>query len=612
MITNGVMFASLTSRVAGLGLTVVLAVAALAGLLVDASRQTRESFAWVEHSAAVIRTTEEAVGDLRDAESGQRGFVLTHNPAFASSFTQATGSAAQNIQRVVQMTSDNPVQNARSREIAGLMAQRTAVLRQPLELGRRGDFTGALDVISSGRGRELMDQIVVRARAFLDQERVLQAGRQDAAERRLTIGKWSAVIGASVVALIVLGGFTLIIRAIRKPLATMLNAMTDLGDGEHVQIDIAMGSSEFSRLARGYNIMTGRLAAAVADQAGSEQRLTVANKTLEQTAETLRQRGDVIEVLGGMAHRMQAARTDEELAQIIRVFVPRVLPGVAGALYAHNNSRNLLIPVADWAGFVAEPDGFAPNQCWALRRGQAHWVTAPGDDIVCGHVGHEEAYHCEPLLAGGEVIGVLHLCGQVGAESRFRLTVLAENIASALVNHRLQRSLREQTIRDPLTGLFNRRYMEETMTLEIARASRYGAPLSVVMCDVDHFKRFNDDHGHEAGDVVLQAVAAEMKNRFRDGDVVCRFGGEEFTVIAPGTSAEALKARVEAVRHAITELNIHQNGRTLGATSMSFGIATWNDTMTKDGSSLIQAADAALYKSKREGRNRTNIFWLAA
>jgi diguanylate cyclase (GGDEF)-like protein len=606
------MFPSLSSRIAALGLIVVLALAALAGLLIDASRQTRESYYWVEHSATVLETTEEALESLRDAESGQRGFVLTHDQSYAASFASATDKAAEKIRQVVHLTRDNPVQNARAREIADLVARRVAVLRQPLELGQRGNFAGAVTIILHGRGRELMDAITVRARAFLDQERVLQKNRQAAAEQRLTVGKWSAVVGAIVVALTVLIGLSLIVRAIRKPLATMLRAMTGLADGEHVRIETVMGSREFARLARGYNAMADRLAAAVADQAGGEQRLQVANMTLERTAAALRERSDVIELLGGMAHRMQAGRTDDELAQIIRVFVPRVLPGISGALYAHNNSRNLLVPIADWGDFKTGPDGFAPDQCWALRRGQAHWVARPGDDIVCAHAAHREEYHCEPLLAGGEVIGVLHLRGQVGAESRFRLTVLAENIASALVNHRLQRSLREQTIRDPLTGLFNRRYMEETMTLEIARAARSGAPLSLVMCDVDHFKRFNDDHGHDAGDAVLQAVAAEMKNRFRDGDVVCRFGGEEFTVIAPGTSAEALMARVEAVRSAIAELNIHQNGRTLGATSMSFGIATWNETMARDGSTLIQAADAALYQSKREGRNRASISRLAA
>jgi GGDEF domain-containing protein len=246
---------------------------------------------------------------------------------------------------------------------------------------------------------------------------------------------------------------------------------------------------------------------------------------------------------------MQAARTDDELAQIIRVFVPQVLPDIPGALYAHNNSRNCLVPVASWGDIVVPDDGFAPERCWALRRGQSHSVVDPRRDIVCAHVAEGEVYHCEPLLAGGEVIGVLYLRGRIEAENRFRMNVLTENIASALVNHRLQRSLREQTIRDPLTSLFNRRYMEEALKLEIARASRSGNPLSLVMCDVDHFKRFNDEFGHDAGDAVLQQVAAEMRSRFRDGDVVCRFGGEEFTIIAPGTTAEALAKRVDIVRH---------------------------------------------------------------
>jgi len=316
----------------------------------------------------------------------------------------------------------------------------------------------------------------------------------------------------------------------------------------------------------------------------------------------------VIELLGGMAHRMQAARTDEELAAIIRVFVPRVLPEIPGALYAHNNSRNLLVPIAAWGGLDVSSAGFAPDQCWALRRGQSHFVVEPDSDIVCAHVGDAtDHYHCEPLLAGGEVIGVLYLKGVVGAENRFRLTVLTENIASALVNHRLQRGLREQTIRDPLTGLFNRRYMEETLALEIARASRSGSPLSLVMCDVDHFKRFNDEFGHDAGDAVLQAVSAEMRGRFRDGDVICRFGGEEFTIIAPGTSAVTLAARVDAVRQSISELVVHQGGRALGSMTMSFGIATWEENMERDGSTLIKAADAALYRAKREGRNRVVV-----
>jgi diguanylate cyclase (GGDEF)-like protein len=606
------MFASLSARVASIGLIVVIALGSLAGLLADASYQTSDSLRWVIHSADLIETTEEALSELREAESGQRGFVLTRNPAYARSFGQRIASASRNMDRVVSLTADNHLQHNRARAIAGLMAQRYVSLRQPLDLGRGGDFDRATKVIASGQGRELMEAIAVRAQSFLEDERALQITRGEAAERRLTWSKRLALAGASAVALIVTVGFFLLVRSIRRPLDTMMQAMTELGSGEKARIDTAMDSREFTRLATGYNAMADRLELAVANQVAGEQMLQIANAELHQNSEVLRQRGDMIELLGGMAHRMQAARTDDELAQIIRVFVPRVLPSIPGALYAHNNSRNLLIPIASWGGLQVLPDGFGPDQCWALRRGQSHCVTEPGREIVCGHVGSDEIYLCEPLLAGGEVIGVLYLQGRVEDESRFRLTVLSENIASALVNHRLQRSLREQTIRDPLTGLFNRRYMEEALTTEIARASRSDVPLSLVMCDVDHFKRFNDEFGHDAGDSVLQAVAAEMKSRFRDGDVVCRFGGEEFTIIAPGTTAEALLSRVELVRNAICELNVRQNGKTLGSTSMSFGIATWTKAMARDGSTLIQAADAALYQAKREGRNRATISRIAA
>jgi diguanylate cyclase (GGDEF)-like protein len=389
----------------------------------------------------------------------------------------------------------------------------------------------------------------------------------------------------------------------------MMRVMGKLGAGDRTaRIDVAMRSSEFERLAGGYNAMAGELEAAVADQVRSEERLRLANLELSESADVLRERGQVIELLGGMAHRMQAARTDEELASVIRIFAPRVLLDMPGALYAHNNSRNLLIPLAAWGGVEVEPNGFSPEQCWALRRGQSHFVVEPGSDIMCAHVPEGmHHYHCEPLLAGGEVIGVLYLQGVVSTESRFRLTVLSENIASALVNHRLQRGLREQTIRDPLTGLFNRRYMEEALALEIARAARSGNPLSLIMCDIDHFKRFNDDFGHDAGDAVLQVVAAELRSRFREGDVVCRFGGEEFTIIAPSTSAEAMAVRAEYVRQTISEIAVQQGGRTLGSVTMSFGIAAWHPGTDREGISLIKSADTALYEAKRQGRNKVVV-----
>ncbi|WP_318011151.1 HAMP domain-containing protein [Sphingobium sp. 3R8] len=271
-----------------------------------------------------------------------------------------------------------------------------------------------------------------------------------AADSRLAWVRQLALVGGPLLALAILSISLLLIWGIRQPLGLIHQAMTALGRGDRDRrVTATMGSREFAQLAHGYNAMADQLQAAIADQGRSAQDLQAAHAQLLRNSDTLQERGEVIELLGGMAHRMQAARTDEELAQVIRVFVPRVLPGVPGALYAHNNSRNLLVPITGWNGFQPREEGFAPDQCWALRRGQSHFVAQPGGDIVCSHVDADLLYHCEPLLAGGEVIGTLYLQGVVQEESRFRLTVMAENISSALVNHRLQRGLREQTIRDP-------------------------------------------------------------------------------------------------------------------------------------------------------------------
>jgi diguanylate cyclase (GGDEF)-like protein len=583
--------------------------ALLAALLLDEASQMHASLGWVSHSAEVLKNANQSLAHLESAESGQRGFVLTHDPAFSQTVDTEIALSRGNAANLVSLTRDNPSQNARAVQIRALIEERIGDLGKSVALSRSGDFTGAQALTATGHGRYLMLLVNARAGDLLSEERALSASRMTTAESRLGSIRWLVLLGTPItVVLIAVMGVALISR-IRRPVEAMMAVMGQLGAGDRkARIEADMHSQEFERLARGYNAMADELVAAVSDQVNSEEQLRLANLELSQNTEVLRERSEVIELLGGMAHRMQAARTDEELASIIRVFVPRVLPDIPGALYAHNNSRNLLIPIAAWGGLDVEIAGFAPDQCWALRRGQSHFVIEPGSDIICAHIGEQaDHYHCEPLLAGGEVIGVLYLKGVVVAENRFRLTVLTENIASALVNHRLQRGLREQTIRDPLTGLFNRRYMEETLALEIARSSRSGNPLSLVMCDIDHFKRFNDEFGHDAGDAVLQAVSSEMRSRFRDGDVICRFGGEEFTIIAPGTTAATLAARVDTVRQGISELIVQQGGRTLGATTMSFGIATWEENMERDGSTLIKVADAALYQSKREGRNRVSV-----
>jgi diguanylate cyclase (GGDEF)-like protein len=600
---------SLSHRISLLCAALAGLIIVLAGALLAVTVAMHDNLGWVDHSSRVLRTANHALTSLRAAESGQRGYTLTRNPEFGAAVLPALDIARRDAAGLVTLTADNFEQHERARQLQVLVNGRADALANVYRQARSGAFDQALETTASGRGLALMQLVESKVNDLLLDERALAADRMAAVETLLRTIRWLMLIGTPLTLLMLALVARSLTHRIRRPMGEMLAVMGELGAGHReARVTGDMGSSEFARLAAGYNAMADELQRAVASQVEAGENLQAANAALSHNAQTLRERGEVIEILGSMAHRMQAARTDEELAAIIQVFVPRVLPDIPGALYVHNNSRNLLVPTATWGGADAGQGGFAPEDCWALRRGQSHHVDEAGSDIVCPHVGAlSDHYHCEPLLAGGEVIGVLYLRGTIGTENRFRLAVLSENIASALVNHRLQRGLREQTIRDPLTGLFNRRYLEETLALEMARASRSGTPLTVVMCDVDHFKRFNDEFGHDAGDQVLQTVAGELRRRFREGDVVCRFGGEEFLVIAPATDVAALRARVEDVREAVSLLAVRQGERTLGSVTMSFGLASWAPGMDREGLALLKAADAALYAAKREGRNRVVI-----
>ncbi|MEX0716115.1 MAG: GGDEF domain-containing protein [Planctomycetaceae bacterium] len=163
--------------------------------------------------------------------------------------------------------------------------------------------------------------------------------------------------------------------------------------------------------------------------------------------------------------------------------------------------------------------------------------------------------------------------------------------------------LREQSVRDPLTGLFNRRYLEEVLEQEARRAARQQAPLGVIMLDIDRFKQFNDTHGHAAGDELLREVGQLLREHLRQTDIACRFGGEEFTLILPGASLDVLRRRAERIRSAAEGIRLKFEGRTLAGVTLSLGIAEF-PRHGSTGEAVLRAGDAALYQAKREGRDR--------
>ncbi|MFC4637723.1 PAS domain S-box protein [Deinococcus hohokamensis] len=313
-------------------------------------------------------------------------------------------------------------------------------------------------------------------------------------------------------------------------------------------------------------------------------------------------------LLGDMSEMLQACFSVKEAQEVVAQHAARLFPQAAGALYSFGASRNVLEEGISWNGTVGGDPIFAPVECWGLRRGRLFATEGVGHGPVCAHIGTEQPTVCVPLLAQSETVGLLHLVAAGGPpftarQQRLAQTV-AETVALAFMNLGLRETLRQQSIRDGLTGLFNRRYLEETFERESRRANRHEHPMGIVMLDVDHFKSFNDRHGHEAGDALLRELGTVLKTSIRGEDVACRYGGEEFSLLLPGANLEQTLARAEEVREAVQRMRVESRGQPLDRVTISLGVAAYphHGTSLHD---LLRAADLALYRAKQEGRNRS-------
>jgi len=310
---------------------------------------------------------------------------------------------------------------------------------------------------------------------------------------------------------------------------------------------------------------------------------------------------------------LQTCGSESESQHMMERFGPELFPDQGGAVYLYRASRNLLELSADWGGKEEQVKQFPPEDCWGLRRGREHVSLGGSHDVCCQHLLRVDPIPvsaiCIPMMARGESNGLLVLVsgGATIREETQNLAVLvAERVGLALANLQLHEKLRNQAIRDPLTGMYNRRYFEETAARELLRAGESGSSVGAIMIDEDHFKRFNDSYGHEAGDAVLQRVGQMLQSHTRVEDVVCRYGGEEFVMLLPGLRSDAIVRRAQEVRESINELSVRFHGETLAKITISCGVSvfpdqglTWTD--------LIDAADRALYQAKQAGRNRVEV-----
>ena len=314
---------------------------------------------------------------------------------------------------------------------------------------------------------------------------------------------------------------------------------------------------------------------------------------------------------------LQSCQSLAELFEIVVSFISRLLPGSAGELYLYSNSRDVLDGSCAWGNLPLQ-DHIAPDSCWALRRGRPYQFDTRRVAFPCPHLPDPPAapapdrYLCLPIVAHGDTVGLLHVRfdPEAGDDILDHARVLAvqcgEHISLAIANVKLRNELHDQSTRDPLTGLFNRRYFLEALRSELATARRRNGSFGLLSLDADRFKAFNDNHGHDAGDMVLRSVAECLFEQCGDSGVPCRYGGEEFAVLLPGATLEQSKRLAESLRAKIEERQVRYGTGILPRITVSVGVAAYPDHANLP-QELLHVADRALYRAKDAGRNCVHI-----
>jgi diguanylate cyclase (GGDEF)-like protein len=512
---------------------------------------------WVAHTYEVMERTEAVISRLRAMQADAIAYAATGDVARRGEFEDMAPLLDAELNALADLVRDNPVQARRMTDFEASIRQEQAESLRLVQDRRK----------SASRPAEMPDIGVAKIRGLSggilsEENRLLNQRNLDSARSALVTRSIAAA--ALLVSLLALSlAYWLVLRSRREERA----ARAGLND---------------------------------------------ANLRLNQSLADARDMSETMSKLATFGELLHGCQTLDEVREGIGKSLESLLPRLGGRLALVNPSQNLAAVGAHWGrhGLLAE-SVFAPDDCWALRRGQAYPLAGTTPSFSCKHVQWPNpdapgaGYLCVPLAAHNEMIGVLTFDGERAptADERRIALAAAEQLSLALANLRLKETLRTQSIRDPLTGLFNRRYLEVSLERELQRSARRSQTLAVLMLDIDHFKRFNDSHGHEAGDALLAQFAEVLKRAARSEDIACRYGGEEFTVILLEADAATAQRRAETIRQATADMSVTYRQQQLPHVTVSIGMAVFpRDAQAP--SDLLRRADAALYLAKKAGRNR--------
>ncbi|MFA1802467.1 diguanylate cyclase [Xanthomonas campestris pv. campestris] len=530
------------------------------GIFIGARRSLADA-ALVSHTHEVIGRVDEIQARVLDAESAERGYLLTGNDAYLLDYQTSVERLPILIGNLRRKIADNPSQVAHLDQLHHLVDTRLKQIQHVLDVYADSGLEPA---------RTSIRQIAFRTTSVIREQALTMVQRE---QELLALRAESSRQSALLLLILALAG---------------------------IPLGLAVVGTVYGLLMR-----------ELRHRAQAERHAARANQELGESIGALQRSAADLNLLSRYTGLLQSCVSAEEALDVTSRTLAHLLPGIAGSVYLLRASQDRAEVISHWGTpLVHSASHLLPEECWALRRGQPHLIEDLARDAPCAHIDLPDASvaittACLPMSAQGTQLGFLFLSAP-GPAPMPRLEIAeaaAEQLSLALSNLRLRESLRRQSIRDALTGLYNRRYLEEALSHELARCARRDLPLSVLMLDVDHFKQFNDGQGHAGGDLLLAAVGELLLTRLRAEDVACRYGGEEFTVILPETDGEEAMRVAEQIRGHIAALAVSDGQRALPRVTASIGVASF-PADGELGSALIQKADAALYVAKRQGRNR--------
>jgi diguanylate cyclase (GGDEF)-like protein len=350
----------------------------------------------------------------------------------------------------------------------------------------------------------------------------------------------------------------------------------------------------------------GGISIDITESIEAQRSLTDLNRQLEEKTLKLEAKKRELIYLSDMADMLYCCESEDEVYQVVALTCSKLFPNMSGCIYIIANSKNYVQMNSFWGDKRNSKEIFSLSDCWALRRGKFNLLSSDKSGLVCSHLIQPVSgvHLCVPLFGQGEVVGILHIYAleEISSEDQQITEIIARTLGFALNNLSIKKRLTHDNLRDRMTQLFNQSYMETIMEQRLAEAERSGQPLSVIFLDIDNFKSYNSHYGHVTANIVIQGLANLLLKSIRSFDIPCRWGGEEFVIVMPNMTLEALRKRVEQLRLDVEQMQLKDGDRILQGITASFGIAVSESGITvKD---FLNRANQAMLEAKRTGKNR--------